>query len=728
MSSERNSKGEHGNGAAGTRNVTFLNSTGVSRPKLKRHHHQRLPTKASASRNNTTQARKVSGFNVGSHQRWVLKSPTHHYGLPSDSRVGNRGTTRFQWQRGPREPPEPNGGRQKGTPTTVFVDNLHQHMAREWLLDVFSEYGKVEDIYISKKIRETKRDAFGFVRYRRKLEALEAIKNLNGREVKGKSMVVSMAKYYKGGALIKRPIPMEHEKRIKYPAFRDGRRYAEVVQGKQGEQGNMLRVQHRDSQQAAVTRRKWTGSKDMGRAPLSATGGCPNNQHVEAHNIGHTITLNVTENATVKDKLKTAIVVGVDEMITPTQAADLVVEANINCAYFSSLTSFSFVLFFESIVEMNKALDKSSPLWKHFKFVRRWSDEMEYMDRVACLECYGIHPTCWEIENIKKIGELWGMVLHVDNDINGVNNLTYARLLVRTEAQFRIDTRIKLAWEHGKSEIWVKECQYEYGTHVLGKNQLVCDDDEDSLHEYGEGQGSFSKSRVSETCENTMEPQVNHHGGLNLDTVVGKVVDPILLDIIKKPMDNPSFQPSIAQHCVLHPECLTDQFTPSKWHPYSLPSEQPQGVHGVGLSIQLLSEEEEPTGIKSWQPVVLGSGLENSDPVILERMLISAPENIHQHFDPIQTVEWESPRAVPQQHTEQVEVRTGTLSKKSRGRPKKNLRDLENDSALIPWDSEEAHSTWNTVKMVGVTSKQEHGMVSKIRKSKRLLQLGDSST
>lgn len=78
-------------------------------------------------------------------------------------------------------------------------------------------------------------------------------------------------------------------------------------------------------------------------------------------------------------------------------------------------------------------------------------------DRLVWIDCFGIHPLCWSKENVKKIGEKWGPVLSIDNRIGNLDSLTFARILVRTKAQNRIDTRVKLFFEHSTCDIWVKE-------------------------------------------------------------------------------------------------------------------------------------------------------------------------------------------------------------------------------------------------------------------------------
>lgn len=122
--------------------------------------------------------------------------------------------------------------------TTLFVDGLPQGIAREWLLDVFAQYGRIEDVYISRKKRTSNKNAFGFVRFKNHNEAATAIDKLNGFLVKGKKMIVSVAKYERGGSLgsnkrsLRNP-PPEQRNYIRFPSIHDNRKYMEVVKGKQ---------------------------------------------------------------------------------------------------------------------------------------------------------------------------------------------------------------------------------------------------------------------------------------------------------------------------------------------------------------------------------------------------------------------------------------------------------------------------------------------------------------
>ena len=73
-------------------------------------------------------------------------------------------------------------------------------MSNSRLKDIVDGEGSVIDVFISRKLRKSTRYAFGLVRFNRFQEAKNAIKNLDGYEVRGYCLRVSMAKFNKGGS------------------------------------------------------------------------------------------------------------------------------------------------------------------------------------------------------------------------------------------------------------------------------------------------------------------------------------------------------------------------------------------------------------------------------------------------------------------------------------------------------------------------------------------------
>ena len=99
-----------------------------------------------------------------------------------------------------------------------------------------------------------------------------------------------------------------------------------------------------------------------------------------------------------------------------------------------------------------------------------WSEGDVFDDRLAWIECYGIHPKCWSTDNVRKIGEKWGPVLCIENRVHNLHNLTFARMLIRTKAQNKLYARIRILFENKSCDVWVKE-----GPNCCGKaNQLAC--------------------------------------------------------------------------------------------------------------------------------------------------------------------------------------------------------------------------------------------------------------
>ncbi|CAO2820981.1 unnamed protein product [Amaranthus hypochondriacus] len=212
-------------------------------------------------------------------------------------------------------------------------------MAREWLYDIFAKFGRVHDFYISKKIRITNKDAFAFVRYSKRVDAISAINKLDGLMVKVKMMKVLMAKFNKGGNLIsKNPGVMKnsHPKNqtIKFPAFRDNRRYVEVVKGKQ----SMPDTKSRDNK------------------------------------IPFLFIVSVEEDTGMGDDLRRAIVVENSNVLDLAHTTSIIEESHINIKGMFTISPIKMVLLFNSVKDFESALEHDSVLWNLFDDVRSWTE------------------------------------------------------------------------------------------------------------------------------------------------------------------------------------------------------------------------------------------------------------------------------------------------------------------------------------------------------------------
>lgn len=76
----------------------------------------------------------------------------------------------------------------------MYVSNLSFHTTDEDLRKLFTQYGTVSSAKVITD-RETGRSrGFGFVEMESENEANEAMKNLNNKEVEGRTMAVSVAR------------------------------------------------------------------------------------------------------------------------------------------------------------------------------------------------------------------------------------------------------------------------------------------------------------------------------------------------------------------------------------------------------------------------------------------------------------------------------------------------------------------------------------------------------
>lgn len=313
------------------------------------------------------------------------------------------------------------------------------------------------------------------------------------------------------------------------------------------------------------------------------------------------------------------------------------------------------------------------------------------MERVAYLECYGINPKYWNTENIMKIGELWGNVLYMDNIAKGVNSLTYARLLVRTNAKFRVDTCINLACGTDFCDVWVIEkacgdcCSFE-GQNLCASGHLDENDSGESAHIEESGEGLCGP--IEETPKTSKELS-----GQQL--MQGVCMDPIMLELIHKidPCDIVDRKFLLENDFEGHVKGFVEYIEYGKEHSEHLSNEDAQLSEHTYSS----SEEDTPLEALSCESLVQQTCMEGTDPLIVEKLYVSAPDLTHHMFDPILSIELQTPQAISQNGMGS-EMRISGSTKRPRGRPKKRVKETGYELAIVPWEANEAKSTWEQQK------------------------------
>ncbi len=76
----------------------------------------------------------------------------------------------------------------------LFVGNLSYTTTNETLINFFSDFGNVQDVSIITNHANNKSKGFAFVNMETTAEAQSAIVNLNGSDLDGRNIIVSVAK------------------------------------------------------------------------------------------------------------------------------------------------------------------------------------------------------------------------------------------------------------------------------------------------------------------------------------------------------------------------------------------------------------------------------------------------------------------------------------------------------------------------------------------------------
>ena len=76
----------------------------------------------------------------------------------------------------------------------IYVGNLHFNVSEDELRKAFEDYGEVASVKVITDKYSGRSKGFGFIEMLNDKEAKEAIDNLNGTEIKGRSVNVNQAR------------------------------------------------------------------------------------------------------------------------------------------------------------------------------------------------------------------------------------------------------------------------------------------------------------------------------------------------------------------------------------------------------------------------------------------------------------------------------------------------------------------------------------------------------
>ena len=125
-------------------------------------------------------------------------------------------------------------------------------------------------------------------------------------------------------------------------------------------------------------------------------------------------TLNVVENIETSNMLEHGLIAENSAIIDPKKVKSDILACVPEIKGVFSLSPTKVLIVFGSKHEADSAVAVDSALWNVFDDIRVWSEGEYFDDHIVCLECFGIHPKCWSVENVRRIGKKWGPVLSIE--------------------------------------------------------------------------------------------------------------------------------------------------------------------------------------------------------------------------------------------------------------------------------------------------------------------------
>ncbi|KAH7842865.1 hypothetical protein Vadar_009918 [Vaccinium darrowii] len=261
---------------------------------------------------------------------------------------------------------------------TIFVDNLPKSMDVGWLRQLFRPYGCVEDVYMPSKRSSSFNTKFGFIRFKRREEAMNAIEDLDGFMIRNFKIVVQFAKYSKNSSSMSQKV-IEGDKKVNLaPKLHSWRPKAIEVESNQINSNCLSYADALKGGSFSTTKLVDAKEVDLDWLHMSAVGKLINFCYVNT-------------------------------------LQDLFVSNGIWDAQIRHMGGLNVLISFDSFESLNDFLkdnDKLLPNW--FSSVEAWDNQKIKSSRCVWISCYGVPLNAWCSSTFINIGKLWGDVIRID--------------------------------------------------------------------------------------------------------------------------------------------------------------------------------------------------------------------------------------------------------------------------------------------------------------------------
>lgn len=298
---------------------------------------------------------------------------------------------------------------------TVFVDNLPEGVSHSWLGKLFNNYGVVKDVYIPVKRSKVTGRHFGFIRYNCSVSADIAVSKTNGMWVEDKKLFVKIASF--GQNRNDKRIVYSLKDQVEVPEKTTS--FVDLSDPGKPQTNNLYTTVNGRSFAAIVKGDSKALEKEGIRVPILHLS--PQENEWLYRSAVATL-LNHIGIPKLKDEIKTAFV------------EDIQIRA---------MGGRSILLTFSDTIARDEILNDSL-MNRWFLNVHPWMGDAASHERFAWLRCIGMPLEAWHLDSFKRIGELWGHFMAIDDATLSCSSFDIGRLLIATTADAKIDVWIQV--------------------------------------------------------------------------------------------------------------------------------------------------------------------------------------------------------------------------------------------------------------------------------------------
>ncbi|KAL4337386.1 hypothetical protein AHAS_Ahas12G0105000 [Arachis hypogaea] len=305
---------------------------------------------------------------------------------------------------------------------SIFMDSLPGDISKRELFDLFSWTGRINDIYLARKMRNGMLYLFAFIRYTTKGGALKAIAEMNCMKIRGKEIFVRETRYRRD-AVKRQPEPLAKEQIQK--------RQVGV---------NPEEREHTDGSPPSLTVNPPTHAHTEGQPKLGAKG------------------LGVSADTTNLKWLQRSVIGSATDPIDFSFLNDLARKVWPHIVRICELGNYTALLIFDSVKSAEEALEECGDgMRQSFHNVCRWNESDRYDKRRVWIECHGVPLHVWTEDTFRAIGAQWGEVVVCDNGIAVGTSFRAGRMLIDTWRFEPISESLRLSVGSSVYEIFVKK-------------------------------------------------------------------------------------------------------------------------------------------------------------------------------------------------------------------------------------------------------------------------------